>query len=95
MLRSLAGDKHEVYTGVCLRTHARETSFIECTHVHFAPLNEDDLVYYVDTYRPFDKAGAYGIQEWIGMVGVTAIEGCYYNVVGLPVPRLYAELKKI
>ena len=95
MLRSLAGDKHEVYTGVCLRTHAPETSFIECTHVHFAPLNEDDLVYYVDTYRPFDKAGAYGIQEWIGMVGVTAIEGCYYNVVGLPVPRLYAELKKI
>lgn len=95
MLRTLAGNSHEVYTGVCLRTRARETSFIECTHVHFAPLCEEELAYYVDTYRPFDKAGAYGIQEWIGMVGIRAIEGCYYNVVGLPVARLYSELKKL
>lgn len=95
MLRALAGDRHGVYTGVCLRTRTRETSFIECTHVQFAPLGEEELAYYVDTYRPFDKAGAYGIQEWIGMVGITAIEGCYYNVVGLPVARLYSELKKL
>ena len=95
MLQSLAGDSHEVYTGVCLRTRTRETSFIECTHVHFAPLTDAELAYYVDTYRPYDKAGAYGIQEWIGMVGITAIEGCYYNVVGLPVARLYSELRRL
>lgn len=95
MLRSLAGDSHEVYTGVCLRSRARETYFTECTTVHFAPLTEEVLTHYVDTYRPYDKAGAYGIQEWIGMVGITAIEGCYYNVVGLPVARLYAELQKM
>lgn len=95
MLRSLSGRSHEVYTGVCLRTTQREQSFTECTTVHFATLTDSEIDYYVDHYRPYDKAGAYGIQEWIGMVGVSRIEGCYYNVMGLPVARLYATLKEI
>lgn len=95
MLRGLADDHHKVYTGVCLRTRLQEISFTEETLVRFAPLGEEDLAYYVDTYRPYDKAGAYGIQEWIGMVGISSIEGCYYNVVGLPVPRLFQELKRL
>ena len=95
MLRSLSGRRHTVYTGVCLRTRKRKHTFSEAPEVTFAPLEERDLAYYVDTYRPFDKAGAYGIQEWIGMVGIEAINGCYYNVVGLPVARMYRELKKL
>ena len=94
MLRNLQGDSHEVYTGVCLRSHTQQKSFTEKTIVTFCPLNEKELEYYVDTYRPYDKAGAYGIQEWIGMVGVSGIQGCYYNVMGLPVARVYEELKK-
>lgn len=92
MLRSLSGDRHTVYTGVCLRSATTETSFTESTDVFFRQLSEADIAYYVDTYRPYDKAGAYGIQEWIGMVGVSRIEGCYYNVMGLPVARLYERL---
>lgn len=95
MLRSLSGDSHEVFTGVCLRTHDDTLSFTERTEVFFAPLSEEELAYYVDHYRPYDKAGAYGIQEWIGMVGVNRIDGCFYNVMGLPVARLYKELKKL
>lgn len=94
MLRSLAGGSHSVYTGVCMRTADRTLSFTEHTEVFFRPLNEDELEYYVDNYRPYDKAGAYGIQEWIGMVGVSRIEGCFYNVMGLPVARLYEQLRK-
>ena len=94
MLHSLSGDSHHVYTGVCLRSARRQISFSECTRVHFRPLDDDDIQYYVDTFRPYDKAGAYGIQEWIGMVGIDHIEGCYYNVMGLPLTRLYQELKK-
>lgn len=93
MLRSLMGERHEVFTGVCLRSARERRSFTERTLITFAPLGEAELEYYVDTYRPYDKAGSYGIQEWIGMVGVTGIEGDYYNVMGLPVARLYAELK--
>lgn len=95
MLRSLAGDSHSVYTGVCLRTQCRTLSFTERTDVHFRSLDDRELAYYVDTYRPYDKAGAYGIQEWIGMVGVSRIEGCYYNVMGLPVARLYEYLQQL
>ena len=95
MLQSLSGDVHQVYTGVCLRTAQRSVSFTECTDVPFRTLTQQELEYYVDRYRPFDKAGAYGIQEWIGMVGVSRIEGCYYNVMGLPVARLYEELKAL
>lgn len=94
MLRSLSGRCHTVYTGVCLRSHDDEVSFTESTKVHFRELTDKDIDYYVDNYRPYDKAGAYGIQEWIGMVGVERIEGCYYNVMGLPVARLYETLSK-
>ena len=93
MLQSLSADIHQVYTGVCLRTPTRSISFTECTDVHFRPLTQEEIAHYVDTYRPYDKAGSYGIQEWIGMIGISRIEGCYYNVMGLPVARLYEELK--
>ena len=93
MLRSLSGDVHQVYTGVCLKSDRKRVSFTECTHVHFRPLEEREITYYIDHYHHFDKAGAYGIQEWIGMVAVSRIEGCYYNVMGLPMARLCAELR--
>ena len=92
ILRSLSGDRHSVYTGVCLRSRQLTCSFSEKTDVFFRPLTDNELAYYVDTYRPYDKAGAYGIQEWIGMVGISRIEGCYYNVMGLPLSALYREL---
>ena len=95
MLHALAADRHAVYTGVCLRARDAERSFTERTDVVFAPLTDAELEHYVDTCRPYDKAGAYGIQDWIGMVGVSRIEGCYYNVVGLPLPRLFQELKEM
>lgn len=93
MLRSLSGHVHQVYTGVTLRSVAATRSFSECTQVSFRQLTESEVNYYVDHYSPYDKAGAYGIQEWIGMVGIDRIDGCYYNVMGLPVARLYKELK--
>ncbi len=93
MLHELSGDRHTVYTGVCLRSNSDECSFTEATDVFFNKLDESDIEYYVDKYRPFDKAGAYGIQEWIGMVGIGSIDGCYYNVMGLPVATLYTTLK--
>lgn len=95
MLQALSGDVHQVYTGVCLRTARRSVSFTERTDVHFRTLSQAEMAYYVDNYRPYDKAGSYGIQEWIGMVGISRIEGCYYNVMGLPVARLYEELKML
>jgi len=93
MLSLLSGDCHQVYSGVCLRMADKWRAFSECTNVHFRTLTEREMEYYIDTYRPYDKAGSYGIQEWIGMVAVERIEGCYYNVMGLPVARLYKELK--
>lgn len=93
MLRSLSGDRHTVYTGVSLRSATLSKSFTESTSVIFRPLSEDEIEHYVAQGTCMDKAGAYGIQEWIGMVGVERIEGCFYNVMGLPVSRLYAELK--
>lgn len=92
MLRSLSGREHMVYTGVCLRSQDDEVSFTESTAVFFRRLTDEEIAHYVDNYRPYDKAGAYGIQEWLGMVGVERIEGCYYNVMGLPVARLYEAL---
>lgn len=94
MLRRLSGRSHVVYTGVCLRSQTHETSFTEATTVHFLPLGDETIIHYVDTYKPYDKAGAYGIQEWIGMVGIKGIEGCYYNVMGLPLAHLYSELQQ-
>lgn len=94
MLRSLSGRVHEVVTGVCLTTKEKSVSFAVSSAVSFAQLDDDEIIYYVDKYRPFDKAGSYGIQEWIGYVGVEAINGSFYNVMGLPVQKLYQELKK-
>jgi len=92
MLQTLSGKKHEVITGVCLRSQSKIKSFFVSTSVYFKDLSEKDIEYYVDHFKPFDKAGAYGIQEWIGYIGIEKIEGSYFNVVGLPTARLYEEL---
>jgi septum formation protein len=94
ILRKLAGNQHEVITGVCLRNKAVFHSFSATTHVHFSKLTETEILYYIDRYQPFDKAGAYGIQEWIGHAAIDKIEGSYFNVMGLPTHRLYKELEK-
>ena len=93
-LTRLSHKKHQVVTGVYVKYHENISHFKEVTVVSFGPLSEAEIEYYVETYKPLDKAGAYGIQEWIGMIGVTGIEGSYFNVVGLPVQRLYRELKE-
>ncbi|NDV46966.1 septum formation protein Maf [Paludibacter sp. 221] len=93
MLSSLSGKMHEVITGVCITTKKRRKTFSVMSEVTFAKLTEDEISYYVENYRPYDKAGAYGVQEWIGYVGVEHIEGSYYNIMGLPVQRFYTELK--
>ncbi len=94
MLSDLSGCTHEVITGVTLATTTKQHSFASVSQVTFAMLDMKDILHYVDHYCPFDKAGAYGIQEWIGFIGVTRIEGSYFNVMGLPVQRLYEELRK-
>jgi septum formation protein len=94
-LKRLSGNQHQVVTGVCIKYVDKISLFKEVTRVTFGELAQEDIDYYVTTCKPLDKAGAYGIQEWIGMVGVSKIEGCYFNVVGLPVHRVYQELKKI
>ncbi len=94
MLRELSGHAHEVITGVSIVTKERTVQFASTSQVYFAELTEEEIAYYVDTFQPYDKAGAYGIQEWIGYVAVTRIEGSYFNVMGLPIQRLYTELKK-
>lgn len=91
-LRLLSGCRHEVITGICLRDNARSHLFSVTTGVTFRKLEEEEISYYVKNYRPHDKAGAYGIQEWIGLRAITLIEGSYYNVVGMPVSHLYDEL---
>lgn len=93
MLRMLSGRGHTVVTGVTLRAAERMHSFSVSSEVFFRPLSEEELTYYVDTFRPYDKAGAYGIQEWIGYAAIERIEGSFYNVMGLPVQRLYVELE--
>ena len=95
MLHELAGEGHTVYTGVCLCSRSAVEVFTESTKVFFRQLADKDIEYYVDHYQSYDKAGSYGIQEWIGMVGVERIEGCYYNVMGLPVARLYERLSRM
>ena len=92
MLRKLSGCTHQVITGVCLTTRDRTEHFSVTTEVTFRELSDDEIQYYIKKYQPFDKAGAYGIQEWIGYVGCTGLSGSYYNVMGLPVQRIYAEL---
>jgi len=95
MLMKLSGNMHEVFTGVCLKTATRESLFHAATKVYFRKISEEEIRFYVNTFKPFDKAGAYGVQEWIGYVGVEHIEGSYFNVMGLPVQQLYHELLKI
>lgn len=95
MLRDMSGRTHEVFTGVCLTTTEWQRSFAARTEVSFSVLGEEEIAYYVDKFRPMDKAGAYGVQEWIGFIGVENISGSYYNIMGLPVQRLYRELIKI
>lgn len=94
MLRTLSGKTHEVITGVCLSAQQKQHIFSASSYVTFAVLTEEEIDYYVDRYKPMDKAGAYGVQEWIGYIGVENITGSYYNVMGLPIQRLYNELKK-
>ena len=95
MLRQLSGCTHQVVTGVTLKTREKVRTFSCTTQVTFAELSDEEITYYVQHYAPYDKAGAYGVQEWIGFVGVTRLEGSYFNVMGLPVQRLYTELKKM
>lgn len=95
MLRKLSGRTHRVITGVTLSTAAFQKSFAVTSEVEFAPLTEEEITYYVDHYRPLDKAGAYGVQEWIGFIGVRRLSGSYFNVMGLPIQRLYQELKEL
>ncbi len=93
ILKEISGNTHEVITGVCIFSASREVTFSVSTKVSFEALSENEIIYYVDKYKPYDKAGAYGIQEWIGIIACSHIEGSYFNVVGLPVQRLYKELQ--
>ena len=93
MLRLLSGREHRVITGVTVATVERSTTFSAISNVTFAEIDDNEIDYYVNRYKPFDKAGAYGIQEWIGYIGISAIEGSFYNVMGLPLHRLYTVLK--
>ena len=95
MLQMLSGCSHKVVTGVTIRTAERLHSFSSVSSVEFRRMSTEEIDYYIDNYAPYDKAGAYGIQEWIGYVGIERIEGSFYNVMGLPIQRLYAELDKM
>lgn len=95
MLRNLSGKTHQVITGVCLTTIGEQRGFSTVTEVTFEDLSDEEIDYYVRIYKPMDKAGSYGIQEWIGFIGVKNISGSYFNVMGLPVQRLYKELRKL
>lgn len=94
MLRKLSGQTHQVITGVTLATNVRQQSFSVVTDVTFKSFTDEEIDYYVSHYKPFDKAGAYGIQEWLGYIGVTALRGSYFNVMGLPVQRIYEALRQ-
>jgi len=93
MLHGLSGKKHQVITGVCLLSTEKKVSFYASTDVWFKELSDEEIQYYLETYHPYDKAGAYGIQEWIGYIGIHRIEGSFFNVMGLPVQSLYEHLK--
>ena len=94
MLRDLSGRRHHVTTAVTLRSTERMETFTDTTQVWFKPLSDEEIYYYIDHFQPFDKAGAYAVQEWIGYVGITRIEGSYFNVVGFPVHRVWEALKR-
>ncbi len=94
ILQKLSGEKHEVITAVCLTTKDKQSSFFASSYVYFRELSLKEINYYLDTCKPFDKAGAYGIQEWLGYTGIERIDGSFYNVMGLPTQKLYEELSK-
>lgn len=94
MLQKISGTMHQVVTGVCLTTTEKQVSFSDLTNVYFLPLSQADIEYYVDNHKPFDKAGSYGIQEYIGYIGIEKIEGSFFNVMGLPIHRVIQELRK-
>ena len=93
MIRSLSGRVHEVITAVCIFSKEKCEEFYASTEVHFSEIADEEIEYYINKYKPFDKAGSYGVQEWIGYIGIEKIVGSYFNVMGLPVKRLYDELK--
>jgi septum formation protein len=93
MLERLSGQTHQVITGVCISNTTQSFSFSSITDVSFKVLSSKEIKFYIDTFKPFDKAGGYGIQEWIGIIGVVGIRGCYYNVVGLPIQELFQTLR--
>lgn len=95
MLTRLSGKKHEVFTGVCLKYQGKYHCFHDTTEVYFHPISIDEIKFYVEKYQPTDKAGAYGVQEWIGFIGVDRINGSYFNVMGLPTHKLYRELQQM
>lgn len=92
LIEKLSGNKHTVVSGVCITSHKKQVSFSAFTEVYFRDLTHEEITYYIEKYKPFDKAGAYGIQEWIGYCGIKKIEGSYFNVMGLPTQQLYSEL---
>lgn len=94
MITSLSAKKHQVITGVHLQTTEKSLTISNTTEVHFEALTNEEIAFYVDNFKPYDKAGAYGIQEWIGYIGISKIDGCYYNVMGLPLNALYQTMKR-
>ena len=94
MLQFLSGKMHQVFTGVCITSNKKQISFYDETKVFFKPLTEEEIIFYIKNYKPFDKAGSYGAQDWLGLIGIDRIEGSYFNVMGLPVHKLYEELQK-
>lgn len=94
MLQTLSGKMHEVFTAVCLRSVNKQINFYDATKVYFKKFTNEEIEYYLKKYKPYDKAGSYGVQEWIGYIGIEKIEGCFYNVMGLPVKKLHEELMK-
>jgi septum formation protein len=94
MLKKLSGCKHVVYTGVCIKSLTKEITFVAKSSVYFDEISKPEIEHYIDTYKPYDKAGAYGVQEWIGYVAVKKIKGSFYNVMGFPIHQVYIELKK-
>lgn len=95
MLKEISNNKHEVITSICITSKSFQKTVNDTTSVNFRELSDEEIDYYINTYKPFDKAGAYGIQEWIGKIGITKIEGSYFNVMGFPVHKLYKELSKL
>lgn len=94
MIKKLSGKIHKVFTGVCITTTNKQDAFVSCTDVYFNELTDQEIDYYIEKHQPYDKAGSYGVQEWIGYVGIRRIDGCFFNVMGLPANELYIRLKK-